>query len=476
MTIWRWAGIGLFASMLGCTGLSTQSQGDAYLNKKEYQKAMQSYIRSIQVRSEDGNRYIRYSPDIMTKIGISALNMNMYDGAVKVFRYVNRKTPSYGPSYFYLGMCYERQGKFKRALQAYGDYKVLDEEDPARDAMKGRLYYLKRQQYAKEASVMAARGPAGPSSFSTQRMVVLDFYYMGADLKGSVLSAGLAGLVIDDLNRIGGFQAVSREKTVQLIEAMGWRPLDLENVDRIETLQRMLKVGTVVQGRLRFANSGELSINQRTLTFTGVRHVKESKFQAKLQNVILIQKKIVLNVLKDLGVQLNASQTRRLKTPATRSLNAFFNYAYALYAMDQAKYESAQQYLAKAVELDPGFQLAEQMQASPEIFHAAQTSDWTALQSKMNTLLRIRPAGGTGGTGYASWVHIGSMDRLQEMGVFLDAGFIPGSDSREAFEEIGMGALMDLLPGLPDPPDPPNTHYPVDPWYLPDPPAPPHRP
>ncbi|MFC1569858.1 tetratricopeptide repeat protein [bacterium] len=479
MTIWRWVGIGLFALMLGCTGLSTQN-GDTYFSQKEYQKAMQAYIQSMQVRSVDGKRYIRYSPEIMTKIGISALNMDMWAGAIKVFTHVNNKTPSYGAAYFYLGMCYERQGKFKQAQNIYSNYSMLSINDPGREAMKGRLYYLKKQQYIKEAKMMAARGPGDQSGFPTQRMVVLDFHYDGSDLRGTVLSLGLASLVIDDLNRIGGFQVVPRERIYQLMQAMGWQAGDLNNVENLERIQKLLKVGTVIHGKLQMAGGGTMKISQRTLTFTGVRHVKESDFNGKIQNIMLLQKKIVLNILKDLDIQLTSSQTNILKIPATRSLKAFLNYAYALYALDHSQYYVAQDYLKKAIEIDPDFVVADQITVSSDIFDAVQSSDWMAMQKKLNKIFRIDSDKSDVDFGYDAWVNLGPIDRLQEMGRYLDAGFIPGSDSREAFEELDLGELMELFPdfseGLPDPPNPPESHYPVDPWYLPDPPPPPHRP
>jgi len=481
MTIWRWASIGLFALMLGFTRLSAQSQGDVYFQQKEYQKAMQSYIRSLKSQSMDGDRYIRYTPEIMTKIGISAFNLNMLDGAIKVFRYINKKTPSYGPAYFYCGLCYERQGKYKQAWQTYLNYKAIRDSDPARDAMKGRLFFLTKQQYERDAKRMAARGPGAPLSFSKQSIAVLDFHYRGSDAKGKVLSAGIASLVIDDLNRIGGFQVVPREKTVLLLTAMGWQSGDLEYIENIKKLQGMLKVGTVIQGQLQLSGSGFMKIHQRTVTFNGAADIRESDFEGELQNFVVLQKRIVLNTVKNLGIQLTASQMDRMKIPATYDLNAFLNYSYALYALDHHQYHVAQNYLMNAVKIDPGFALADEIMANPEIFMATQTTDWMALQTKMNALMKIEPTGKMEDIGYGAWVHIGPLDRLQEMGYYLDAGFIPGSDSREAFEEISFSELADyffpdLTVGLPDPPDPPGKHYPVDPWFLPDPPPPPHRP
>ena len=480
MTIWRWVCIGLFALMLSCTSVSNQSQGDHYLSQKEYQKAMQAYIGSIQTRSMDGNRYIRYSPEVMTKIGIAALNMEMWSGATKVFNYVNNKTPSYGLAHFYLGMCYERQNKIRRAQQVYTGYKDLNIKDPAREAMKGRLYYLNRQQYVRETRMMAARGPGSQSAFPTQRMVVLDFHYGGSNERGKILSLGLASLIIDDLNRIGGFQVVPREKTFQLMQAMGMRSGDLDNIDNIEKVQKLLQVGTVVQGRLEMTGGGNVRINHRTLTFTGVRHVKESDVKGNLENFLVLQKKLVLNIMKDLDIQLSASQISLLRRPATTSMKAFMNYAYALYALDRSQYVMAQNYLKEAIAIDPDFSAADQYVVSPDIFDAVQTSEWAVMQSRLSRLLKIGPAGVAESTGYGSLVSLNPIVRLQEMGLYLDAGFIPGNDSREAFEEINLGDMSELFPdlteGLPDPPDPPDTHYPVDPWYLPDPPPPPHRP
>ncbi|MBN1782126.1 tetratricopeptide repeat protein [bacterium] len=475
MTKWRWAGIGLFAFMLGCTSMSTQN-GDAFFAQNDYERAMQAYIRSLQVQTADGKRYIRYQPVAMTRIGISAMQLNMVDGAIKVFNFILRKTPDYGPAHFFLGVCYEKKGDLKKAQQIYAGYDRLPADDPSRDAMKGRLYAVREQMYSKEARLLAAKGPGPASEYPLDRIVVLDFRYGGSDLRGTIIAKGVASLIISDLDRMGGFQVIPRDKLMQLQKYMGWQSNESSQIENVEKIQRMMGAGSVLQGDMRLAGSGQLNFHQRTILFSGIRGVRESDVQGQLSDIVLLEKKMVVNLLKDLGIRLTDLQRTRLREPATRSVRAFFNYAYALHALDLGQYETAQLYLAKALEEDPAFAMAEQILAATDIFLAVQTPDLALLCKTMAKRLRYKSGGFGAESDYDALASAQSIDRLQQMGWYLDAGFIPGSDSRDPFEGIDFDDFTDLLPdGLPDPPDPPAP-YPLDPWYLPDPPPPPHRP
>jgi tetratricopeptide (TPR) repeat protein len=477
MNRWRWPKR-LIALMLGGISLFSQTAGDRYFEQREYQQAMQAYIQMLQVETTDGRRIIRYSPEVMTRIGICAFHMSMLDASVKVFKYVQSKTPAYALATLYLGLTYEKQEKLQLAQDTYAEYNVYDMDDPAREAMKARYYYIQRSIYKKSARNLAARGTGPAASYPVQSMVVLDLIYSGQDQRGSVISEGLTALVIDDLSHLSGLQVVPRDRVVELIHALDWQPADLKNPDNLERLQQMLGVGMVVYGELLMPDSNMLNIRQRTLTFTGVRQAKETNFEGSIKDLVILQKRMVLSVLKALNYQLNASQINELKSPATQNLGAFFSYAFAIHALDQGRYTEAQEYFRKALDLDPRFIQAELYYTSPDIFEVMQSGDWAVLQTAINGRILKQTSGKYGAEGYDAWVSLNPIDRLQEMGTYLDAGFIPGSDSRNPFEEIDLTDFFDQeeIQALPDPPNPPGAHYPEVPWYLPDPPAPPHRP
>ena len=464
--------------MLGGISLFSQTSGDRYFEQKEYQQAMQAYIRMLQVESADGRRIIHYSPEVLTRIGICAFHMSMLDPAVKVLKYVHEKTPSYGLAALYLGFTFEKQGKYGLAQNTYSEYNDYAMDDPAREAMKARYYYVQRAVDKKRARNIAARGVGSVASYPTQNMVVLDLICSGQDLRGLVISKGLTSLVIDDLTRIGDLRIVPRDRVYELIQALDWQPADLKNPENLNKLQQMLGVGTIIYGEMRTPDSNTLSIRQRTLTFSGGPQAKETNYEGNIKNLIVLQKKMVLGVLSVLGIQLNSSQVTQLKNPATQNLNAFYSYAYAVHALDLGRYSEAQEYFKKALHLDPGFVQADLHYVSPDIFEIMQSGDWAVLQTGINRNILTQTRRRYGSEGYDAWVSLNPIDRLQEMGIYLDAGFIPGSDSRTPLEEIDITDLFDqtVIDGLPDPPDPPGAHYPEAPWYLPDPPAPPHRP
>jgi tetratricopeptide (TPR) repeat protein len=477
MNRWRWMKR-LIALMLSGISLFSQTTGDRYFEQREYQQAMQAYIQILQVETTDGRRIIRYSPEVMTRIGICAFHMSMLDAAVKVFKYVQSKTPAYALASLYLGLTYEKQGKFQLAQNTYAEYNVYDIDDPVREALKARSYYIQRSIYKKSARNLAARGPGPAASYPVQNVAVLDLIYTGQDLRGSVISKGLTALVIDDLSHLSGLQVVPRDEVVELIHALDWQPADLKNQENLERLQQMLGVGMVIFGELFTPSSNTLNVRQRTLTFTGVRQAKETNFEGNIKDLVILQKKIVLSVLKDLNYPLNAGQINELKNPATQNLSAFYSYAFAIHALDQGRYTEAQEYFRKALDLDPRFIQAELYYTSPDIFEVMQSGDWAVLQTGINGRILKRTSGKYGAEGYDAWVSLNPIDRLQEMGTYLDAGFIPGSDSRNPFEGIDLTVFFgqEEILALPDPPNPPGAHYPEAPWYLPDPPAPPHRP
>jgi hypothetical protein len=142
--------------------------------------------------------------------------------------------------------------------------------------------------------------------------------------------------------------------------------------------------------------------------------------------------------------------------------------------MDLGNFSAARRYFEDALSVDSGFLAARNRIVTPELYAVTQISNVVQMNSKVAQLLGSVQFEGE--TGSVSDFTVKPSDRLQEMGLFMDAGFIPSNDSRKAYEEaVALDAVI-IEPTekmLVDPPLPPFI---PDQWFLPGPPTPPNKP
>jgi hypothetical protein len=182
---------------------------------------------------------------------------------------------------------------------------------------------------------------------------------------------------------------------------------------------------------------------------------------------------MVLRIVSDLGLTLTPEQERQIAGPATRDFKAFAYFSYGLNDMDAGKFDSAQKFFRKSVELDPDFFMAQDWIVGPDIYRATHLSQFAAMDEQVSVLMGkkggvVGPSKEAGGA-----FAVTPTGRLQELGAFMDAGFIPGNDSRDFgdsyFSYNPPATGPQALPVAPTPPITPSR------WVLPGPPNPPGR-
>jgi tetratricopeptide (TPR) repeat protein len=472
MKCWRVVGVVAASLVLGCA-VSPYRQAETYIFQKEYKQALQIYLKALNPRMQNGKRVIAYEPEAMTGVGAVLWHMKRYNTAVRVLGQVVRKTPQYGKALYYLGGSYESMNSLDKAGEIYRRYALLDQSDPYREFLRWRSDWCDRRLAGQNVRKAAGdESSINVASLPKESVAVLYFQNLSKNT-WAPLQKGLAQLIINDLSSVEPLLVTDREKVQRTMETMKWTVQAMSQDSRSVQVGKLLGARTLVKGSYRILPNQRIELSYGSVYVSESRTPEFVKLTGALQDLITLEKRMVRRLIADMGIRLNAEQERLISASGTRDIRAFLYYCNGLNDMDAGKFEVAQGNFRKALALDPDFFLAQDWVADPAVYRAAHASQFAA----MNALVeRMMSGAGRGpGPGAAAGAYaVSTSGRLEELGFLMDAGFLPGNDSRDmADSDLAAAGGPNVVPGtLPAAPAPPYT--PAR-WVLPGPPSPPSR-
>jgi tetratricopeptide (TPR) repeat protein len=472
MKLWRLVWAGLILVMMGCA-TSPLRQAQSFQAKGEYRKALDAYLKVMNVRSKDGKKFINYDPEAVNGVGGVLLSLKQTQKAAKVFNYVLKRTPNDGKALFYLGSCYEALSRPDMALKTYAKYPEVDPGNAFRETMRWRLDWLVRQQIAREIKAsMESEQRLSVESLPSNTVAVLYFYNLSDNPRWNPLQKGLADMMITDLSQLDQIKTVERLRIQKLFEEMNLSMTGMMDEKQTARFGKLIGARTLVKGSYMIMPDMNIEVGSSVVDVVAGKMPELVKMDGTLSQLFMLEKKIILQCVTDLRITLTPDQREQIMKLPTSNFKAFLNYCYGLDALDMGNFEASQHYFNQAAALDPSFMAARDYLVPVDIFNATQL-DVTAMQDR---LMNRGSSAGPGGTEPvdATLFAADALSRLQTMGIQMDAGFIPGADSRDPMEASGGGDLP--IGELPGPPSPPNPQPGItDRWYLPVPPNPPTR-
>jgi tetratricopeptide (TPR) repeat protein len=470
MKCWRVVGAVVMSLFLGCA-VTPYRQAESYISKKEYRQALQIYLKALNPHMSNGKRVIGYDPEALTGIGVVLWHMNRTNTAARVLGQVARRTPQYGKALYYLGGCYEAQKKTDKAAEIYRRYSLLDTTDPYREAMKWRSEWISKQYLAQEIrKAIAEESTVNISNIPRETVAVLYFQNPPKN-SWSPLQKGIAQMIIEDLSNIEQIKVIGRDKVQRLMEIQGWKPQSIAQDTRNLQLGKLLGARNLVRGSIRSLPGQSLEFTVGTVLLPQTKPVQTAKFTGTLDQLFSLEKRMVRKIIADLGVTLTAEQDRLISGVPTRDLKAFTQYCLGLDNMDAGKFDAAQRNFKQSLNIDPDFFMAQDWVVSPELYRACQAPQFAVMNERVEQILGT--GGGTTGPTAGAFA-VTPVGRLQELGAFMDAGFIPSNDTRDMSDYSGdfyipVPPTDNRLPAAPAPPYTPSR------WVLPGPPSPPSK-
>jgi hypothetical protein len=121
---------------------------------------------------------------------------------------------------------------------------------------------------------------------------------------------------------------------------------------------RLLGAGTLVQGRVE-GTSGALALQALVVHVTTPRAAGAPLDERDaLSRIFEVEKRLALGIYDRMGIQLTVAERQRVTRQATTNVQALLALGFGLEAQDAGRYGEGASYFARAVQLDPNFEIA----------------------------------------------------------------------------------------------------------------------
>jgi tetratricopeptide (TPR) repeat protein len=332
------------------------------------------------------------SADAQRQVGVAYYKLGRIPEARTALAAATSLNPRDGVSALYLGLVAEKEGDLAGAKASYTRYLAVGRTKSAREAVSQRLAVVSRLELAEAAKAAVQReqqlgATAGPRT----TIAVMPFRFSGTDASLQPLERGLADLMISDFAKVGALTVLERERVQALMDEMR-----LSESGRVEAASavrsgRMLQAGSVVQGSINQTGASGLQVDASIVSVATSQASAGGSESNTLDRLFDLEKALVLEVIRSLGVQPTATELAAIEQRPTRNVQAFLAYSRGLQASDAGRLDEAQSFFDNARSIDPNFGAA--LSRSQEV-RAAQ-SGTQVTSASIETSLRGSAEGAT---------------------------------------------------------------------------------
>lgn len=282
---------------------------------------------------------------------------------------------------FQLGLALEDLGRTAEARALYRDYLERGRSAELRSQVRSRLALLDRLELeAAVRSALARERELAATAPAPQTVGVFPFLAVTEDAELKPLGSALAELLTTDLAQTDRLRVLERTQVQALL-----REIELGESGRVDSVTaarsgRLLGAGRVVQGRVEPAAS-DLVVQAVVVNVPAPSGPLPAPVweQDALVRVFELQKRLALGLYEAMGIQLTEAERERVTRHATRNVQALLAFGFGLEASDAGHHAEAARHFARAVALDPGFELARAWQERSEELGRATSVQLTTL-------------------------------------------------------------------------------------------------
>ncbi|MCI0511582.1 hypothetical protein L0128_00015 [candidate division KSB1 bacterium] len=440
---------GLF---LSCA-TSRYRQAEQLSGQGEHQKALREYLNILHLDKSKNGTYT----DLRAMIGAASAyyELKQYDRVQKMAKVILKIDPRNGGALFLAGSALEKLNKRDLALKFYKQYSRVASSDPFRTYLEARHYSIIEEEIARNlrAAIRRERN-IGANEIPANTLAVLYFVNSDNNPDWEVLSKGLAEMMITDLSLVKQLVVIERVKLQKLLEELQLGQSALTDPNSVPRFGKLLQAKTLTTGAFTVAGS-DLHVTSSLADVTNSLSFEADKYSGALENILSMEKDIVMGILEQLKIELPANLQAQLLRLQTSDFKAFLHFCHGLDYMDQGRFSSAIESFRLALELDPQFLMA---QAKLELMIAMNDLSEGSMSRLVKSQGFRTPGGVAGGMNELTElapITNGVEGRLERSGYQLDLGFFPKRESRRDAVEISNYGISLSREKLPEPPPPP---------------------
>lgn len=279
------------------------------------------------------------------------------DARVLLERAVARR-PDEAAALLLLGLTYEDLERLSDAAALYQRAAAASRSPAVRAQARGRARIVQRQAWihlAREA--VAQEAELAATSPQPQSVAVLSFHFAGGSDELRPLGRALAEMVVTDLAQLERLRVLERMQVQMLLQEA--RLAEEGLVDPASAVRggRLLGAEHVVQGAVA-EHTDAIELRAAVIEVAPDGRISPVSEQDAAARLFDLQKRLVLGLVRSLGIEPTPAELARIERRPTSNLQALLAYGIGLEAEDVGAWANAAQHYSRAASLDPGFALA----------------------------------------------------------------------------------------------------------------------
>jgi len=341
----------LLASLLvaSCTG-NLATKGRNLIEKGKYVEAIDIYKGEL---SKNPNR-----KDTWRDLALAYYKKGEFAGATEAIDKANQADPL---TYLCRGLIFEGQGNNEQAISAFADALKYNPTKNTRILINSHLDGLIRSSLKMELDhAVAAESTIVVSEIPQNTIAVVKFDGSLLPPETAPIAAGIAEFTTVDLGKVEKLRLVERIKVQLLLNELALGTTQNVDVAQAPRMGRLLGSRNVVTGKLTGAGVEKFRLDGALVNTVDASSQLTEPGEAGLQldQILQIQKGMVFDILKYLGVDPTPADRDSIMVKPTESLEAFLAYSRGLDFMARGMYEEAVKQFELALRYDNHFGLA----------------------------------------------------------------------------------------------------------------------
>lgn len=258
-----------------------------------------------------------------------------------------------------LGLAYESLDRVADARRAYADYVERGRDGSLKVRVRERLALLERQELEEAVrSALAREGELANTAPTPNTVGVFPFLAVTDDPEMKPLGTALAELLTTDLSQTDRLTVVERAQVQALLTELSLGESGRVDPATAARSGRLLGAANLVQGRVEPSGS-DLSVQAVVVNVPGGPDVPSPVRETDaLARIFDMEKRLALALYEQMGIQLTQAERERVTRQTTTNVQALLAFGFGLEAADAGQDVEAATHFVRALNLDPGFDLA----------------------------------------------------------------------------------------------------------------------